>query len=108
LIDEAALKKAIKLGACNIYHGCLHNMLHNKSAEELTALYKMASFTVQAIVFYKTGRYIREMKYLADIEMPQEQSIIDTFLYLKNNEDVDLDKASTELFEWSKGWITLA
>ena len=108
LIDEAALKKAIKLGACNIYHGCLHNMLHKKSAEELTALYKMASFTVQAIVFYKTGRYIREMKYLADIELPQEQSIIDTFLSLKNNEDVDLDKASTDLFEWSKAWITLA
>ena len=108
LIDEAALKKAIKLGACNIYHGCLHNMLHKKSAEELTALYKMASFTVQAIVFYKTGRYIREMKYLADIELPQEQSIIDTFLSLKNNEGVDLDKASTELFEWSKAWITLA
>jgi hypothetical protein len=48
------------------------------------------------------------MKYLADIELPQEQSIIDTFLSLKNNEGVDLDKASTELFEWSKGWITLA
>ena len=108
LIDEAALKKAIKLGACNIYHGCLHNMLHKKSADDLTALYKMASFTVQAIVFYKTGRYIREMKYLADIELPQEQNIIDNFLSLKNNEDVDIDKASAELFEWSKAWITLA
>ncbi len=108
LIDEAALKKAIKLGACNIYHGCLHNMLHKKSADDLTALYKMASFTVQAIVFYKTGRYIREMKYLADIELPQEQNIIDNFLSLKNNEDVDIDKASAELFEWSKNWITVA
>ena len=106
LIDEAALKKAIKLGACNIYHGCLHNMLHSKSMEDLKALYKAASFTVQAIVYYKTGSYIREMKYLADIEMPQEQAIIDTFLSLKNNEDVDFETASRELFEWSGSWIT--
>ena len=108
LIDEAALKKAIKLGACNIYHGCLHNMLHKGSVEDLKALYKMASFTVQAIVFYKTGSYIREMKYLADIEMPQEQNIIDTFLSLKNGDNIDLDMASRELFEWSKSWITVA
>ena len=108
LIDEAALKKAIKLGACNIYHGCLHNMLHKGGVEDLKALYKMASFTVQAIVFYKTGSYIREMKYLADIEMPQEQNIIDTFLSLKNGDNVDLDMASRELFEWSKSWITVA
>lgn len=106
LIDEAALKKAIKLGACNIYHGCLHNMLHSKSMEDLKALYKAASFTVQAIVYYKTGSYIREMKYLADIEMPQEQAIIDTFLSLKNNENVDFETASRELFEWSGSWIT--
>ena len=106
LIDEAALKKAIKLGACNIYHGCLHNMLHSKSMEDLKALYKAASFTVQAIVYYKTGSYIREMKYLADIEMPQEQAIIDTFLSLKNNESVDFETASRELFEWSGSWIT--
>ena len=106
LIDEVALKKAIKLGACNIYHGCLHNMLHTRSVDDLKALYKAASFTVQAIVFYKTGSYIREMKYLADIEMPIEQNIIDTFLSLKNNEKVDFDKAIRDLFEWSQSWIT--
>ena len=106
LIDESAIKNAIKLGACNIYHGCLHNMLHGKSVEALKELYKAATFTVQAIVFYKTGKYIREMKYLADIELPVEQTIIDTFLSLKNNEAVDFDKASVELFEWSRSWIT--
>ena len=33
VIDENALKRAIKIGACNIYHGCVHNMFHEKVAE---------------------------------------------------------------------------
>ena len=51
LIDGAAVDRAIKIGACNIYHGCVHNMLHEKSTEILRGLYKSASFAVQAIVF---------------------------------------------------------
>ena len=33
LIDDVAIERAIKIGACNIYHGCVHNMLHEKSDE---------------------------------------------------------------------------
>ena len=49
LLSEDAVKKAIKTGVCNIYHGCVHNMLYEKDTEILKALYKSASFTVQAI-----------------------------------------------------------
>ena len=51
IIDETALCRAIKIGACNIYHGCVHNMLHEKSEDILRGLYKSASFVVQAIAF---------------------------------------------------------
>ena len=30
LLDADAVNRAIKLGACNIYHGCVHNILHDK------------------------------------------------------------------------------
>ena len=33
LIDDVAVERAIKIGACNIYHGCVHNMLHEKSED---------------------------------------------------------------------------
>ena len=33
VIDENAVKKAIKTGACNIFHGCVHNMLYEKSED---------------------------------------------------------------------------
>ena len=51
LVDESAVNRAIKIGACNIFHGCVHNMLHEKSEDILRDLYKSASFVVQAIVF---------------------------------------------------------
>ena len=54
-IDNAAVDSAIKIGACNIYHGCVHNMLFDKSDDILRGLYKSASFVIQAIVFRNTG-----------------------------------------------------
>ena len=35
LIDKSAVNRAIKIGACNIYHGCFHNMVHEKSEDIL-------------------------------------------------------------------------
>ena len=35
IIDESAVDRAIKIGVCNIYHGCVHNMLHEKSDDIL-------------------------------------------------------------------------
>ena len=51
VIDKAAVDRAIKIGACNVYHGCVHNMLYEKSEDILRGLYKSASFVVQAIAF---------------------------------------------------------
>ena len=31
LLDKAAVARAIKIGACNVYHGTVHNMLYDKS-----------------------------------------------------------------------------
>ena len=54
VIDESDINRAIKIGACNIYHGCVHNMLHEKSEDILRDMYKSASFVVQAITFMQT------------------------------------------------------
>ena len=62
LLDEYAVSRAIKIGACNIFHGCVHNMLYRKNEKSLIGLYKSASFVVQAICFMQTGNYIRHQK----------------------------------------------
>ncbi len=105
LLDDAAVERAIKLGVCNIYHGCVHNMLHEKSEEILKGLYKSASFVVQAICFRQTGNYICHQKDLLEAVSPEEQAIVDGFLRLKNGAAVDFQKMSEMLFAWSKSWI---
>ena len=102
LVDEDAVNRAIKIGVCNIYHGCVHNMLHEKSADILRGLYKSASFVIQAIVFKQTGNYIKQQKELQFWASSNEKAIIDTFVYLKNGGKVDFNKISERLFAWCK------
>ena len=105
VIDESAVNRAIKIGACNIYHGCVHNMLHEKSEDILRGLYKSASFVVQAIAFKQTGHYISHQKELLKVVSSNEQVIVDTFMNLKNGGMVDFNLMSETLFVWSKKWI---
>ena len=76
LIDNAAVNRAIKTGACNIYHSCVHNMLHEKSDDVLRDLYKSASFVVQAIAFRQTGKYLKQQKELLRVVSSDERGII--------------------------------
>ena len=106
LIDNAAIDRAIKMGSGNIYHGCVHNMLHEKSEELLKGLYKAASFVVQAIVFKQTGSYIKHQSQLLQVASTEERMITETLLKYKNGEVVDFNEASRMLFIWSKKWIS--
>ena len=106
VIDGAAIDRAIKIGACNIYHGCVHNMLHEKSEDILRGLYKSASFVVQAIAFKQTGKYIKHQKDLLGVVSADERKIVETFLKLKKGGAVEFDAMSEELFAWAKKQIT--
>ncbi len=105
LIDNVAIERAIKIGACNIYHGCVHNMLHEKNEDVLKGLYKAASFVVQAIVFKQTGNYVKLQNQLLQVASNEERKIIETFINYKKGECVNLNADSLLLFEWSKKWI---
>jgi predicted nucleotidyltransferase len=105
VIDHTAVHRAIKMGVCNIYHGCVHNMLYEKSDEILKGLYKSASFVVQAIVFQQTGQYVRKQTDLSGVVTDDEKTILEIFATLKNGGKVDFDTMSQVLFNWSKQWI---
>ena len=105
VIDESVVNRAIKIGTCNIFHGCVHNMLYEKSEDILRGLYKSASFVVQAIVFKQTGNYIIHQKDLLQVVSFDERVIVETFLNLKNGGTVDFNLMSETLFAWSKKWI---
>ena len=106
LIDENAINRAIKIGACNIFHGCVHNMLHEKSEDILRSLYKSASFVVQAIVFKQTRKYIKHQEELLKVASSDELMIVENFMNLKNGGTVDFSLMSETMFDWAKKWIS--
>ena len=106
LLDKVAVDRAIKIGACNLYHGCVHNMLHDKSEDRLRGLYKAASFVVQAICLRQTGRYCCRMEDLLEVVAPAEQEILRIFLDLKAGGKVNFAGMSETLFAWCQNWIT--
>lgn len=108
LLNEDSLSRAIKIGACNIYHGCVHNMLHEKNMDILFALYKSACFVVQAICFKQTGAYFQHKLELLKNIPADERVIVETFFKLKNNAEVNFLDMSETLFVWSKKWIDAA
>ena len=105
LLERLDVDKAIRTGVCNIYHGCVHNMLYEKSGEILKELYKSASFVMQAVCFKQTGAYIRCQKDLLTLVSDDEKIIVETFISLKNGGKIDFDKMSEDLFSWSKKYI---
>ena len=104
-IEGPAVNTAIRIGACNIYHGCVHNMLHEKSEEILRGLYKSASFVIQAICFRETGNYVRNQKELRDCVASENRAILDIFIALKNGGEVCFQQMSETLFTWAQTQI---
>ena len=102
LIDESAIDRAIKIGACNIYHGCVHNMLYGKSENSLRGLYKSAFFVLQISAFKQTGRYIKSRNDLADFE---DSEIVRISTELKRGGKVDFEQMSEKLFAWAQKLI---
>lgn len=105
LIDEKAINRAIKTGLCNLYHACVHNMLHDKSEAILMGLYKSSSFVIQAIAYRESGRYWRKQSDLLNTVLPQERKILENFYRIKSSKRTDFRRDSEELFGWLQQWI---
>lgn len=103
-IDRQAIKRAIRIGACNIYHACVHNFVHEKSDDILRSLYKSAVFVLQAIWFYETGKYIKSKAELQNTIDPPS-AVLTTALNLKNGASVNFEEMSELLLNWSKACI---
>ena len=105
LLDANAVNRSIKIGVCNIFHGCVHNMLHGKSDEILKDLYKSAVFVVQAICFQQTGKYMCNHSELLELAPREEKMIVKTFADLKAGGAVHFQEYSETLLTWSQKWI---
>ncbi|TEB04860.1 Nucleotidyltransferase domain protein [Pelotomaculum schinkii] len=108
LIGKEDIHRAIRTGACNIYHMCGHNMVHKKDAEILKTLYKSAAFTVQAVYYDQTRTYIKQKAELIPVLQPQEREILQTGITLKKQPNLvqaEFERLSELLFNWAAGLI---
>ena len=103
LITLDDIKHSIKTGACGIYHACCHNTLHENSSDILKELLKSAVITIQAIVFLRSGKYIKSKTELLSYSTDIEKEIINFYLISRSAEEkaLDLNTVSKALFDFS-------
>lgn len=108
LIGREDVRRAVRIGACNIYHMCGHNMVHEKDGGLLKALYKSAAFTVQAVSYLQTGIYRKRKTELLPVLQQPERGILEAAIALKQQTGLaqaEFDRLSGELFRWASGLI---
>lgn len=96
LIREEDVRRAVLLGACNVYHMCCHNFVHEKSSDILKGLYKSASFSLRAKHYCETGRYVGKMRELAPLLSGWDRDVAEGM------DDKNFAASSRLLMEWAE------
>lgn len=104
-VKPGDIDHAIRMGACGIYHACIHNMLYEKDEGILRNLYKTASFTIRAATYRRTGIYCSRLNELLQHADVSDKEIVRAYLSMKNGIPVDFFSASERLFTWAKAII---
>ena len=103
-INCGTAKTAARIGACNIYHSCVHNIVHEKDINILKSLYKSAVFTIQALYYYKNQTYIHKKDKLMPLVDPPERTILSDGAKLITSLHVtpeEFYRLSEQLFVWA-------
>lgn len=104
-IDAASVERAARSGAGNIYHGCVHNMVHARDGEVLRSLYKAAAFVLRALAYLRTGKFAHKNNDLLNLLDSEDREILQTLVELKNGAGIDFDEMSEKLFSWSQNHL---
>lgn len=95
--------RAVKIGACNIYHMCVHNAVHEKSCKILKSLLKSSFFVIQAKYYLEHNNYISQRKILIENVSLEDKEIL---LLLSQSKYVNnFDFASEKLINWASNLI---
>lgn len=110
-IRREDVQRTVKIGACNIYHMCVHNMVHEKDAGILRGLYKSARFAVQAVLYLQTGRYEKQRSRMMPLLLRRERRIMENEAEIRRILDAgqcpdkEFARLSNELLTWASEWI---
>lgn len=100
-VTRGDIYRAVRSGACSIYHAAVHNFIHGKETETLKALYKSAVFVLQAQVFLRHGSFIKKHSQLAEYLLPEESLILNNYFTVKKGGEIPFDKYSAVIIDWA-------
>ena len=100
--DMVDARRAVRMGACGIYHACAHNRLHEKDPAMLRELCKSAFFTLRAAYFCRTGEFVRTKRELMPLLGGEEQEILAAGM---RGADGGFAEQSEKLLQWSGSLI---
>ena len=106
-LEPEDVARAVRIGACNVYHGCVHTLCHGRSGEHLRGLYKSAVFVLQALRFQQTGVYLRHAADLLPVMKGLNAQVLETAMRLRAGEPVDFEPMAERLFRWAQRMIAL-
>ena len=93
------VRRAALGSVCGIYHACVHNLIHARSADALAELYKSAFFALRAIHCVETGERLRSRAELLSRRPEAERDLIES------RPEGDFDAASARLLAWASEQI---
>lgn len=99
LLQRQSIVRAVRIGACNLYHGCVHNALHEKSSDVLKGLLKSAVFVLQAKCTLEKGKYPKTRAELNNCLTGQDLSVLRAAM--AGDASARLEEYSRLLMEWS-------
>ena len=100
-LNKYEIRRAIVVGAGNIYHAVGHNFVHERDNGILLAVCKAAVFVMQAEYFFVTDIYLPTKKELRDNLGKEERAILDDLQFLKEvaTKDNEADSDNTSQFQ---------
>ena len=96
-IGAEDVRRAVWTGACNLYHGAVHNAMHGRSQAALAGLYKSAAFALRARAFAETGEYVSRQAELRERLSGDERRALDDAAALRSGAEGDFDALTERL-----------
>lgn len=106
LLADGDVRRALHRAACDIYHACAHNFVHERSAEILKGLYKGAVFALQAKQYLASGVYIAKKQVLLPKLTGSDAMVLQTALAWPQAADEEfLENTAGLLLAWAAAII---
>lgn len=102
LVGPEDVRRAVHIGACNLYHGAVHCMMHGQSMSDLAAQYKAAFFVLQSDYYFRSGVYVRSHRELTECMSGPARRVLQDAMAFKNGAGVgDFEELAERLIELS-------